>query len=57
MKPSHPQIAFRKEHLARYLAGLVTRPYDGKMVTYLDMVGKIHTEKAGNVLHEDEAGA
>jgi hypothetical protein len=44
----HPQIAFRKEHLARYLGALVTRPYDGKMVTYLDMVGKIHTEKAGS---------
>src|SRR4051794_36567873 len=28
----HPQIKYRKEHLARYLAGLVTRPYDGKMV-------------------------
>lgn len=44
----HPQIAFRKQHLGRYLAALVTRPYDGKMVTYLDIVGKIHTEKAGN---------
>ncbi len=44
----HPQIAFRKQHLARYLSALVTRPYDGKMVEYLDMVGKIHTPKAGN---------
>jgi hypothetical protein len=44
----HPQIAFRKQHLARYLTALVTRPYDGKMVEYLDMVGKIHTPKAGN---------
>jgi hypothetical protein len=44
----HPQIAFRKQHLARYLASLVTKPYDGKMVEYLDMVGKIHTPKAGN---------
>jgi hypothetical protein len=44
----HPQIAFRKQHLARYLTALVTRPYDGKMVEYLDMVGKIHTLKAGN---------
>ena len=44
----HPQIAFRKQHLGRYLAGLVTRPYDGKMVEYLDMVGKIHTPKAGS---------
>jgi len=44
----HPVIAFRKQHLARYLTALVTRPYDGKMVEYLDMVGKIHTAKAGN---------
>lgn len=45
--PDHEMIQFRKEHLARYLAALVTKPYDGKMVTYLDMVGKIHTPKAG----------
>jgi hypothetical protein len=44
----HPQIAFRKQHLGRYLVSLVTRPYDGSMITYLDMVGKIHTPKAGN---------
>ncbi len=44
----HPQIKFRKDHLARYLAKLVTAPYDGKMVQYLDFVGKIHTPKAGN---------
>src|SRR4051794_23419093 len=44
----HPQIKYRKEHLARYLAALVTKPYDGKMVGYLDMVGKIHTPKAGS---------
>ena len=44
----HPQIAFRKQHLGRYLKALVTRPYDGKMVEYLDMVGKIHTPKAGS---------
>ena len=44
----HPQIAYRKQHLARYLASLVTKPYDGKMVEYLDMVGKIHTPKAGS---------
>ena len=41
-------IRFRKEHLGRYLAALVTKPYDGKMVQYLDMVGKIHTPKAGS---------
>jgi hypothetical protein len=44
----HPQIKYRKEHLARYLAGLVTRPYDGKLVSYLDTVGRIHTTKAGS---------
>ena len=44
----HPQIRYRKEHLARYLAQLVTKPYDGRMLGYLDMVGKIHTPKAGS---------
>ncbi len=41
-------IKFRKEHLARYLAKLVTGPYDASMLGYLDLVGKIHTPKAGN---------
>ena len=44
----HPQIACRKQHLARYLERLVTAEYDEGMVQYLDMVGKIHTPKAGN---------
>lgn len=44
----HELIKFRKDHLARYLAALVTREYDSKMVAYLDMVGKIHTPQAGN---------
>lgn len=48
LTPDHPQIKFRKEHLSRYLVNLVTKPYDGKMVEYLDMVGKIHTDKAGS---------
>jgi hypothetical protein len=48
LTPDHPQIRYRKEHLARYLAALVTKPYDGKMVEYLDMVGKMHTPKAGS---------
>ena len=47
LTPDHAQIAFRKQHLGRYLVNLVTRPYDGKMVEYLDMVGKMHTPKAG----------
>jgi hypothetical protein len=44
----HPMIAFRKKHLGQYLAKLVTQPYDEKMVGYLDLVGKIHTPKAGS---------
>ncbi|HEX4607266.1 MAG TPA: protoglobin family protein [Urbifossiella sp.] len=44
----HPQIAFRKQHLGRYLVALVTKPYDGKMAAYLDAVGKMHTPKAGS---------
>lgn len=48
LKMDHPQIAFRKQHLANYLKRLVTGPYDGKMVEYLDLVGKIHTPKAGS---------
>ena len=48
LTPDHPLIAFRKQHLSRYLEALVTKPYDAKMVTYLDMVGKMHTDKAGN---------
>lgn len=44
----HEMIQFRKQHLGRYLAALVTRAYDDKMVGYLDMVGKIHTPKAGS---------
>jgi hypothetical protein len=44
---SHEMIEFRKQHLGRYLVALVTRPYDGKMAGYLDMVGKMHTPQAG----------
>lgn len=44
----HEMIRFRKKHLGRYLEALVTRTYDTKMVQYLDMVGKIHTPKAGS---------
>lgn len=44
----HEMIRFRKKHLAKYLEALVSRPYDSKMVQYLDTVGKIHTPKAGN---------
>jgi hypothetical protein len=44
----HEMIQFRKQHLGRYLTALVTRTYDAKFVAYLDMVGKIHTPKAGS---------
>ena len=44
----HELIKFRKGHLGRYLAALVTRAYDGKMIEYLDMVGKMHTPLAGS---------
>lgn len=44
----HEMIEFRKQHLGRYLVTLVTKTYDDKMVSYLDMVGKIHTPKAGS---------
>lgn len=45
---THPVIAFRKAHLGQYLVTLVTKPYDAKMVSYLDIVGKMHTAKAGS---------
>jgi hypothetical protein len=45
---SHEIIQFRKNNHARYLAALVTRPYDDKMLIYLDMVGRMHTPKAGS---------
>lgn len=44
----HEMIQFRKQHLGRYLVRLVTKPYDGDMVAYLDLVGKIHTPAAGS---------
>jgi hypothetical protein len=43
----HEMIRYRKEHLARYLTALVTKPYDQKTVAYLDRVGKMHTPLAG----------
>jgi hypothetical protein len=44
----HEQIQFRKAHLGKYLKWLVTGAYDGKMISYLDFVGKMHTPKAGS---------
>ncbi len=48
LSQNHAQIRFRKEHLTRYLMQIVGHGYNAKMISYLDMVGKIHTEKAGN---------
>jgi hypothetical protein len=48
LNQDHAMIQFRKQHLGRYLVALVTRPYDDKMINYLDLVGKIHTPKAGS---------
>jgi len=48
LEQSHAMIEFRKQHLGRYLVSLVTRNYDEKMISYLDMVGKMHTPKAGS---------
>lgn len=45
---SHPQIQFRKEHLSRYFMQILGRTCDDRMASYLDMVGKIHTSRAGN---------
>lgn len=43
-----PKIQFRKDHLNRYFLALIGRTYDAKMIVYLDMVGKMHTTKAGS---------
>lgn len=48
LKLDHDMIEFRKQHLGRYLVTLVTRAFDDKMISYLDMVGKMHTPKAGS---------
>lgn len=48
LSQSHPQIRFRKDHLSRYFMQLLGRSYDAKMVLFLDMVGKMHTPRAGN---------
>lgn len=48
LQMNHEMIEFRKQHLGRYLAALVTRPYDAAMFRYLDNVGKMHTPKTGS---------
>jgi hypothetical protein len=48
----HPQVVFRKEHLAIYLTNLLTHDYDEELIKYLDHVGEIHTTKTGNsIIH------
>jgi hypothetical protein len=48
LSEDHVIIRYRKEHLARYLTALVTKPYDQKTIAYLDRVGKMHTPLAGS---------
>ena len=48
LSQEHEMIQFRKQHLGRYLRALVTRPYNEKMVQYLNRVGEIHTPRAGS---------
>lgn len=48
LSQQHEMIQFRRAHLASYLVALVTRPYDTRLVQFLDNVGKIHTPLAGN---------
>ena len=48
MRIDHPQIEFRKKHLAKYLEALVTKPYDASTVRYLDGVASIHTREKGS---------
>lgn len=45
---SDTQVQFRKEHLRRYLTSILGNTYDARMTKYLDVVGKIHTPRAGN---------
>lgn len=48
IRENHEQIQFRKEHLQRYLMNLLGNAFNPKTAVYLDMVGKMHTPKAGN---------
>jgi len=48
LQMSDEVIQFRKQHLGRYLEALVTKPYDAKMVNYLDVVGAMHTPGKGS---------
>lgn len=48
LNQNNEQVRFRKEHLGRYLTSVLQNPFDARMVKYLDVVGKIHTPKAGN---------
>ena len=44
----HEMIEFRKQHLRRYLTRLISDPYDAKLVSYLNAVGRIHTPELGS---------
>lgn len=40
--PGYDAIRFAKSQMLCYLTALFTRPYDGRMAAYLDLVGRIH---------------
>lgn len=44
----HEVVRFRKKHLANYFTKLLGGNFDGKMVDYLDFVGRMHTPRGGN---------
>lgn len=48
LEQDHEMIQFRKNHLARYLVTLVTKPFDARMFAYLNRVGEMHTPHAGS---------
>ena len=48
LSQDHELIRFRKQHLGRYLTRLVSSEYDDVMISYLDVVGRIHTPRAGS---------
>ncbi len=48
LSADHAQVQFRKEHLLRYFMHIIGHAYNAKMANYLDMVGAMHTPKAGN---------
>lgn len=48
LSQDHEVIKFRKKHLGHYLTRLVSDDYDDVMISFMDVVGKIHTPRAGS---------